>query len=211
MTAITRLDKNFVEPAFVHLKHFIREKGEHSKTNAEPCVMVQNWSSAFRTSRRRDIETIEKIVDAVRSVLRIVPLSPSRREHGRVCGPRASGCDRRSRPQRKCPTLPLRRSSYRPAGPCCPTRRGEYEGLEARLTGGQTAHSDAHDSQMLGRKNGRGRSRSGVSPLAPTTSWCQSVGVEEKMPRAKMIGSIVHSSGRLLKSDTGSRIRSRGM
>lgn len=93
-------------------------------------------------------------------------------------------------------------------------RRGEYEGLEARLTGGQTAHSDATRFPDAGAQEwSEAVARSGgITVGARNILVAYNVNVEEKDARvAKMIGSIVRSSGRLLKSDTGSRIRSRGM
>ena len=93
-------------------------------------------------------------------------------------------------------------------------RKGEYEGLKARLSGGDTVHGDGTRMPDAGgvvwtdsvAKSG------GITVGARPILVAYNVNVEETDGRvAKMIGSIVRSSGRLLKSEAGERIRSQGM
>ena len=93
-------------------------------------------------------------------------------------------------------------------------RRGEYEGLEARLSGGDTVHDNETRFPDAGAQEwSEDVARSGgITVGARNILVAYNVNVDEKDARvAKMIGSIVRSSGRLLKSDSGSRVRSRGM
>ena len=93
-------------------------------------------------------------------------------------------------------------------------RRGEYEGLEARLSGGDTVHDNETRFPDAGAQEwSEDVARSGgITVGARNILVAYNVNVDEKDARvAKMIGSIVRSSGRLLKSDNGSRVRSRGM
>ena len=93
-------------------------------------------------------------------------------------------------------------------------RRGEYEGLEVSIIGrryrpdNETRFPDAGAqewSEDVARSGG-------ITVGARNILVAYNVNVDEKDARvAKMIGSIVRSSGRLLKSDNGSRVRSRGM
>lgn len=93
-------------------------------------------------------------------------------------------------------------------------RKEEYEGLESRLNGGETSHSDATRwpdaganewSEVVARTGG-------ITVGARSILVAYNVNVnEEGASVAKKIGSIVRSSGRLLKSTNGGKIRSRGM
>ena len=93
-------------------------------------------------------------------------------------------------------------------------RRGEYEGLKARLEGGETTHSDGTRfpdtgamtwSPLVARSGG-------ITVGARSILVAYNVNVNEKgAVVAKKVGSIVRSSGRLLKSDNGGKIRSGGM
>ena len=93
-------------------------------------------------------------------------------------------------------------------------RRGEYEGLEARLTDGETMHSDdTRYPDAGGRQWTPLVARSGgITVGARPILVAYNVNVEEKDATvAKKIGSIVRTSGRLLKSPQGGKIRSGGM
>lgn len=93
-------------------------------------------------------------------------------------------------------------------------RRGEYEGLKARLDDGETTHSDATrfpDKGAMSWSPLVARS-GGITVGARSILVAYNVNIKEKGARvAKKIGSIVRSSGRLLKSENGGKIRSRGM
>ena len=93
-------------------------------------------------------------------------------------------------------------------------RKGEYEGLEARLTGGETNHQATTRMPDVGEmgwtelvsKSG------GITVGARSILVAYNVNVDEKDGVvAKKIGSIVRSSGRLLKSDAGVKVRTGGM
>lgn len=93
-------------------------------------------------------------------------------------------------------------------------RRGEYEGLEARLNGGETTHSEATRFPDAGAMVwSESTARSGAITVgARSILVAYNVNVEEKGALvSKKIGSIVRSSGRLLKSTNGGKIRSKGM
>ena len=93
-------------------------------------------------------------------------------------------------------------------------RKGEYEGLEARLNDGETIHSDATrypDAGAMTWSTTVARS-GGITVGARSILVAYNVNVEEKGASvSKKIGSIVRSSGRLLKSENGGKIRSKGM
>lgn len=93
-------------------------------------------------------------------------------------------------------------------------RRGEYEGLRGRLEGSDQIHADETKLPDAGAmKWSETVARSGgITVGARTILVAYNVNVEEQGASiAKKIGSIVRSSGRLLKSDAGGKIRSRGM
>ena len=93
-------------------------------------------------------------------------------------------------------------------------RRGEYEGLKARLDGSDQTHSNETklpDAGAMIWSESVARS-GGITVGARSILVAYNVNVEEQGASvAKKIGSIVRSSGRLLKSDAGGKIRSRGM
>jgi len=93
-------------------------------------------------------------------------------------------------------------------------RKGEYEGLQARLEGTDQLHELAtrlpdEGSQSWNETTAKsGAITVGARPILVAYN----VNVDEQDARvSKMIGSIVRSSGRLLKSESGNRIRPRGM
>ena len=93
-------------------------------------------------------------------------------------------------------------------------RRGEYEGLKARLEGGETTHSDGTRFPDTGamRWSPLVARSGGITVGARSILVAYNVNVNEKgAVVAKKMGSIVRSSGRLLKSDNGGKIRSGGM
>ncbi len=93
-------------------------------------------------------------------------------------------------------------------------RKEEYEGLEARLTGGETSHSEATRWPDAGaREWSETVARAGgITVGARSILVAYNVNVDEKGASvSRKIGSIVRSSGRLLKSANGGKIRSRGM
>lgn len=93
-------------------------------------------------------------------------------------------------------------------------RRGEYEGLQARLDGTDTIHNPTTSLPDAGAnawsevvaKSG------GITVGARPILVAYNVNFEERDARvSKMVGSIVRSSGRLLKSSGGGKVRSQGM
>ena len=93
-------------------------------------------------------------------------------------------------------------------------RKGEYEQLEARLSGGATNHSDhtrLPDAGAMKWSETVAKS-GGITIGARPILVAYNVNVDERGANvAKKIGSIVRSSGRLLKSERGGRVRSGGM
>ena len=93
-------------------------------------------------------------------------------------------------------------------------RRGEYEGLQARLEGTDETHAEATkmpDAGAMEWSSSVARS-GGITVGARPILVAYNVNVDEQGATvAKKIGSIVRSSGRLLKSSGGGKIRSRGM
>ena len=93
-------------------------------------------------------------------------------------------------------------------------RKEEYEGLEARLSGGNTAHMDTTklpDSGSMDWNETVAKS-GGITVGARNILVAYNVNVNE--PHAtvsKKIGSLVRTSGRLLKSENGGRMRAPGM
>ena len=93
-------------------------------------------------------------------------------------------------------------------------RRGEYEGLEARLTEGPCDHNESTRMPDRGaiEWNETVAKSGGITVGARPILVAYNVNVDEKEAVvAKKIGSIVRSSGRLLKSNSGQRIRTVGM
>jgi glutamate formiminotransferase/formiminotetrahydrofolate cyclodeaminase len=93
-------------------------------------------------------------------------------------------------------------------------RRGEYEGLESRLTEGESSHQETTRYPDVGERQWTPMvARSGgITVGARPILVAYNVNVDEQGAAvAKKIGSIVRSSGRLLKSDNGGKIRSGGM
>lgn len=92
-------------------------------------------------------------------------------------------------------------------------RKGEYEGLESRLTGGETPHTD--DTRMPDYHSGWNDTakKSGATVIgARNVLVAYNVNVdEEDAASAKKAGSLVRSSGRLIKKEDGSRMRIPGM
>ena len=93
-------------------------------------------------------------------------------------------------------------------------RRGEYEGLQARLEGSDTLHEsntmlpDAGEMKWteVVAKSG------GITVGARSILVAYNVNFTERDAKvSKMVGSIVRSSGRLLKSEGGGKVRSHGM
>lgn len=93
-------------------------------------------------------------------------------------------------------------------------RKGQYEGLEARYSGGDSPHNDETRWPDLGpREWSTTVAKSGAITVgARPILVAYNVNVNETDAFvSKMIGSIVRSSGRLLKSEQGGKIRSHGM
>jgi len=93
-------------------------------------------------------------------------------------------------------------------------RKEEYEGLEARLSGKETTHKESTklpDAGSLEWSETAARS-GGITVGARTILVAYNVNVDEPDAAvSKKIGSLVRSSGRLLKSQEGARIRVHGM
>ncbi|MGB0593656.1 MAG: glutamate formimidoyltransferase [Poseidonia sp.] len=93
-------------------------------------------------------------------------------------------------------------------------RRGEYEGLRARLDGTDEVHADATklpDAGAMTWTESVARA-GGITVGARSILVAYNVNVDEQGATvAKKIGSIVRSSGRLLKSEGGGKVRSHGM
>ena len=93
-------------------------------------------------------------------------------------------------------------------------RKGEYEGLKSRLDGSDTIHTESTKLPDFGpdkwcqsvKKSG------GITIGARDILVAYNVNVDEKNAEvAKIIGSIVRGSGRLIKNDNGNKLRIRGM
>ena len=93
-------------------------------------------------------------------------------------------------------------------------RKGEYEGLESRLSDGRSIH-DAETRYPDGgaREWSEAVAKSGAITIgARPILVAYNVNVEESDALvAKKVGSLVRSSGRLLKSEAGEKIRAHGM
>ncbi len=92
-------------------------------------------------------------------------------------------------------------------------RRGQYEGLQARLTGGEWADEDTRFPDSWSGTWGTAEAKFGAMAVGVRPVLvAYNVNVDEAEPVAsKAAGSIVRSSGRLLKSPSGEKIRARGM
>tara|TARA_B100001093_G_scaffold138699_1_gene131222 strand:+ start:11974 stop:13017 length:1044 start_codon:yes stop_codon:yes gene_type:complete len=93
-------------------------------------------------------------------------------------------------------------------------RKGQYEGLHSRLTGGDTPHSDATRYPDYGQTTWDSNvEKSGAITIgARGILVAYNVNIDEKDAIvAKKIGSLVRSTGRLLKHEDGRRMRLPGM
>ena len=92
-------------------------------------------------------------------------------------------------------------------------RRGQYEGLEARFTGGQWNDETTRMPDSWSGKWGESEERFGaVAVGVRPVLVAYNVNVDEPVPVAsKAAGSLVRTSGRLIKSATGEKVRARGM
>lgn len=93
-------------------------------------------------------------------------------------------------------------------------RKEEYEGLEARMSGGETGHSDATRLPDYGPQEWcEAAKKSGAITIgARSILVAYNVNVDETDATvAKKIGSLVRSTGRLLKQEDGRRTRIPGM
>ena len=93
-------------------------------------------------------------------------------------------------------------------------RKGQYEGLEARLTGGETPHSEHTRLPDYGSKQwGVEAEKSGAITIgARGILVAYNVNIDEPDALvAKKIGSLVRSTGRLVKREDGRRMRVPGM
>lgn len=93
-------------------------------------------------------------------------------------------------------------------------RKGQYEGLEARLSGGETPHSDATRFPDFGPAewNDNAKRSGGITIGARGILVAYNVNIDEPDAIiAKKIGSLVRSSGRLVKKSDGRRMRINGL
>nr|AIF08351.1 glutamate formiminotransferase (FTCD) [uncultured marine group II/III euryarchaeote KM3_28_D12] len=93
-------------------------------------------------------------------------------------------------------------------------RRGQYEGLQERLSDGDSNHGEETRYPDLGPQEwGDAVARFGAVVIgARPILVAYNVNLDEKDARvAKLCGSIVRSSGRLIKGDDGRKMRVRGM
>ena len=93
-------------------------------------------------------------------------------------------------------------------------RRGEYEGLQARLEGTDTMHDASTSLPDAGamKWSETVAKSGGITVGARPILVAYNVNFEERDARvSKMVGSIVRTSGRLLKSSGGGKVRSQGM
>jgi glutamate formiminotransferase/formiminotetrahydrofolate cyclodeaminase len=87
-------------------------------------------------------------------------------------------------------------------------RKGEYEGLKDRFTGNTDIHTDATRLPDLGEKQWTEKAqKSGGSTIgARDILLAYNVNIDDSDPKvAQQIGSLVRSSGRLIKSSDGQR------
>ncbi|MCH1539868.1 MAG: glutamate formimidoyltransferase [Candidatus Poseidonia sp.] len=93
-------------------------------------------------------------------------------------------------------------------------RKAEYEGLEARLSNKETAHEESTRLPDSGTTswNEISAKSGGITVGARTILVAYNVNVDEKDGGvAKKMGSLLRSSGRLIKEENGSRMRIPGM
>lgn len=93
-------------------------------------------------------------------------------------------------------------------------RKGQYEGLEARLNDGDTEHLESTRYPDFGPKGWNERtSKSGAITIGSRGILvAYNVNIDEKDASvSKKIGSLVRSSGRLIKNDDGRKMRVPGM
>ena len=93
-------------------------------------------------------------------------------------------------------------------------RKGQYEGLQARLTGGETPHTEHTRFPDFGsREWGKEAQKSGAITIgARSILVAYNVNIDEPdADVAKKIGSLVRSTGRLVKREDGRRMRVPGM
>ena len=93
-------------------------------------------------------------------------------------------------------------------------RKGQYEGLEARLSGGETSHTENTRFPDFGPTewNENSKRSGGISIGARDILVAYNVNIDE--PDAlvsKKIGSLVRSTGRLIKQDDGRKMRISGI
>ena len=93
-------------------------------------------------------------------------------------------------------------------------RKGQYEGLEARLSGKEHPHSEFTQYPDTGSSqwNDVAARAGGITVGSRPILVAYNVNVDEKDARvSKKIGSLVRSSGRLVKTAKGSSVRVNGM
>ncbi|MCS5533410.1 MAG: glutamate formimidoyltransferase [Candidatus Poseidoniaceae archaeon] len=93
-------------------------------------------------------------------------------------------------------------------------RKEQYEGFEARMNGGDTSHSETTRLPDFGPMvwNDKCASSGGITIGARTILVAYNVNIDETdAVVAKKIGSLVRSTGRLLKQEDGRRTRIPGM
>ncbi len=93
-------------------------------------------------------------------------------------------------------------------------RKGEYEGLEARLSGGETMHSESTRSPDFGPTTWSEQTAKagGLTFGAREILVAYNVNFDEKDAIvAKKAGSLIRSTGRLVKQNDGRRMRLPGM
>jgi glutamate formiminotransferase/formiminotetrahydrofolate cyclodeaminase len=87
-------------------------------------------------------------------------------------------------------------------------RKGEYEGLKDRFTGNTDIHTDATRLPDLGEKQWteKAQKSGGITIGARDILLAYNVNIDDSDPKvAQQIGSLVRSSGRLIKSSDGQR------
>jgi glutamate formiminotransferase/formiminotetrahydrofolate cyclodeaminase len=87
-------------------------------------------------------------------------------------------------------------------------RKGEYEGLKDRFTGNTDIHTDATRLPDLGEKQWteKAQKSGGITIGARDILLAYNVNIDDPDPKvAQQIGSLVRSSGRLIKSSDGQR------
>ena len=94
-------------------------------------------------------------------------------------------------------------------------RKGEYEGLEARLTASTSLHDDTTRLPDLGSMTWdlKSQKSGGITIGARDILLAYNVNIDDADPKiAQQIGSLVRSSGRLIKSSDGERkFRTKGL